>query len=171
MTHESNGREFDLHALVRSVSDGGGLLGPREIAAKVAENVPAKLRLAALEEALVPYVREYLTRARSVRPLIPVSGSRNSARSSKVAAIRDGWRRTLAGQFHVGSGQWQVLADCSYENVLFLAAERHENARRSAAAAGMFDALADAMKSAGVDRAGDLSESVLADVLSVEAAA
>jgi hypothetical protein len=172
MTTDASGREFDLHSLVRSVTDGSGLRGPREIAAKVAENVPAGKRLTALEEALVPYVRVYLQHARQPAPPAPTGvGARNSARSSKVHAIREGWRRTLAGQFHVGAGHWQVLADCSYENVTFLAGERHENARRSAATAAMFDQLAEAMRSDGVDRVGDLPDSVLAQILATEVAA
>lgn len=174
MTDDTNGHNFDLSGLVRSVTDGSGLRGPREIAAKVAENVPARQRLAALEQALIPYVREYLTRARNAAPVTPISAAprnRNSANSSRVTAIREAWRKTLVGQFHVGHGQWAVLADCSFDAVMFIAGERRENARRNAAAADMFERLADAVRVASADRVGDLPESVLAEILTVEVAA
>lgn len=174
MTQDANGQDFDLLGLVRSVTDGSGLRGPREIAAKVAENVPARQRLAALEQALIPYVREFLTRARSVAPVTPIQAgprNRNSANSSRVSAIREAWRKTLTGQFHVGHGQWSVLADCSFDAVMFIAGERRENARRNAAAADMFERLADAVQAASADRVGDLPEWVLAEILTVEVAA
>lgn len=172
MSSQDSRPGFDLHALVRSVTDGSGLLGPREIAAKVAENVPANKRLAVLQEALVPYVRIYLQHARQPISAAPTgTGNRNSARSSKVSAIREGWRKTLAGQFHVGGGEWQTLADCSYENVAFLAAERRDVAARTIAAAEMFEALAKAMRKAKVDHVRELPESVLARILTTEDAA
>lgn len=171
MSIESNRPEFDLHALVRSITEGSSLRGPREIAAKVAENVPAGKRLAALEEALVPYVRIYLQHARqpaSPAPTAARTGNRNSARSSKAAAIREGWKKTLAGQFHVGGGEWQTLADCSYENVMFLAGERRTTAARTAAVAEMFETLAEAMREAKVKHVRELPESVLAQILTAE---
>jgi len=162
--------DYDLRTNVRKVIEESSLRGPQEIAAKVAENVPQKHLRTALSSALVEFVRQELQKAR--RPLAPVSGSRpRSNPSAKVAAIREGWRRTLAGQFHVGDGRWQVLADCGYGEVLFLAGERFEHARRTNVAGQMFEALAEAIQGHGVDRAGDLPEPVLADILSREAAA
>ncbi len=169
MSSQDSRPAFDLHALVRSVTDGSSLRGPREIAAKVAENVPANKRLAALEDALVPYVRIYLQHARQpASPAPKQTGNRNSARSSKVTAIREGWKKTLAGQFHIGAGEWQALADCTYENVAFLAAERRDVAARTVAAAEMFEALANAMRKAKVNHVRDLPESVLAQILTAE---
>jgi hypothetical protein len=159
----------NLRALIRDIAENSSLRGPREIAAKVAENIPAKQVRAALAEALVAYVREELTRARATSaPVLP--GNVNSARSSKVAAIRDAWRRTLAGQFHVGAGVWQRLADCSREQVMFLAAERREMAERNAAAADMFDRLGAAMRKRHAKVVADLSEPVLAELLSAAVA-
>lgn len=165
--------DFDLHAVVRSVTETSGLLGPREIAAKVAENVAQKHLRQALAVALVPFVREELTRRRAPAPLAPrpATSNRNSARSPKVRAVREAWRKVLAGQVHVGRGQWQVLADCSYENVLFLATERHETARRTAASGDRFQRLADAMKKHKVGRVSELPDAVLAEILSDEAVA
>lgn len=161
--------DYDIHQTIRSTIAGSSLRGPREIAGKVAENVPQKHLRSVLAATLQEFVRQELQKAR--RPLSPVASAPRSGRSAKVSAIRDGWRKTLAGQFHVGNSEWQVLADCSYENVQFLAAERHEHARRTAAAGAMFDALAEAMKAHGVDRVGDLPESVLASILTQEVAA
>lgn len=173
---ESNPDEFALRSLVRAVTETSGLRGPREIAAKVAENVPDGQLRAALAEALVAYVRESLTRQRRILNLTTLSapshvGALNSARSSKVAAIRESWRRTLAGQFHVGHGQWEVLADCSVAQVAFIAHERREHARRNAHVAGMFDELAVAMKRRKATRVGDLPGPTLAQILTSEVAA
>lgn len=157
---------IDLRAMVREIADGSSLRGPREIAAKVAENVPAKQVRAALAEALVAYVREELTRARAVPAAPAPAGNRNSGRSSKVAAIREAWRRTLAGQFHVGEGRWARLAECSYEQVAFLAAERRDQAARNAAMAAVFERLATAMRTHGAAVVGDVPDETLAEILS-----
>lgn len=161
---------LNLHALIREIADGSSLRGPREIAAKVAENIPTKHVRAALAEALVAYVREELTRARAIHPVTPAAGNVNSGRSSKVAAIRDAWRRTLAGQFHVGAGQWERLADCSYEQVAFLATERRDQAERNAAAADMFERLGKAMRKHAATVVADVPESTLAQILNAEVA-
>lgn len=160
--------DFDLRTNVRKVIEESSLRGPQEIAAKVAENVPQKYLRKALATSLVEFVRQELQKAR--RPLSPVSRPRSNP-SAKVAAIREGWRKTLAGQFHVGSGRWEVLANCGYDEVMFLAGERFEHARRTNAAGQMFEELAEAIQAHGVGRAGDLPEQVLADILSREAAA
>jgi hypothetical protein len=159
---------LNLRALIRDIADNSSLRGPREIAAKVAESIPNRQVRAALAEALVAYVREELTRARATTAPV-LTGNVNSARSSKVAAIR-GWRRTLVGQFHVGAGVWQRLADCSYEQVVFLAAERREMAERNAAAADMFDHLGATMRKRHAKVVADLPEPVLAELLSVAVA-
>lgn len=156
----------DLRAMIREVADGSSLRGPREIAAKVAENVPAKNLRAALAEALVAYVREELTRLRAVPTSTAAPGNRNSGRSSKVAAIREAWRRTLAGQFHVGKGRWEKLADCTYEQVAFLATERREQAERNAAAAAVFERLGEAMRKARAAVVADMPDETLAEILS-----
>lgn len=159
----------NLRDLIREVADGSSLRGPREIAEKVAENIPAKHVRAALAETLVAYVREELTRARAV-PVSPAAGKANSARSSKVRAVREAWRRVLAGQFHVGEGRWERLADCSYEAVTFLANERREMAARNAAAAEMFERLGEQMRQHRASVVAELPEPLLAEILSAEAA-
>lgn len=162
--------DFDLRANVRKVTEESSLRGPHEIAAKVAENVPPTHLRKALALALVDFVRQELMKARRSNLDLGIARVRSNP-SARVAAIRDGWRRTLAGQFHIGNGQWEILANCGYEQVVFLAAERHEHARRNAAAGAMFEALAAAIQSHGVTRAGDLPEQVLAGILSREAEA
>lgn len=158
---------FSLRAEIKKVVDETDLTDPRDIAAKVAENVPAKLLRDALAQALPELVRVELTRARSGQPA-PTAAPAN--RSSKVAAIRDAWRRHLRDRIHVGRGVWQMLADCTAENLRVAADERRQNAAANLAAADRFDRYAAALEEHKVARFADLPESVQAELLGAEEA-
>ena len=163
--------EFDLRALVRQVATETSLRGPEEITAKVVEMVPDKHLRAALLLTLPDTVRRVLFQDRQPveryarQTEKQTAGNVNSARSSMSKRIREGWRRTLAGQFHIGHGQWKVLGECTYDEVMFLSAERQAHAEANAAAAAMFARLAAAMKRRKATTAGDLPEKVLVELL------
>lgn len=87
-------------------------------------------------------------------PVLPV-------RSAKVAGIRDWWTRELRNPIHVGGKQWVRLGDCTFDDLMFAAAERRDLAERNAARAESFGKLAEAVKAAGVGRVRDLPTDVL----------
>jgi hypothetical protein len=151
--------DFSLKAEIKKVIDETDLTDPRDLAAKVAENIPVKLRLDALKQALPELVRVELTRARmSPPPMLP-------NRSSKVTAIREDWRRHLRDRVHVGRSEWVMLADCSAEHFRSAAEERRAFAAANLAAAARYELYAVACEEHGVDRFADLPESVQAALL------
>lgn len=153
---------FDLRAAVRHVLDTTDLADPRDIATKVAENVPANQRIYALTTALDPYVREAIQRRRNSNPIIGSASPRTG--SSKVAAIQ-AYARALRDQVHVGAGAWKPLGDCTYDDLMFAAEERREHARQNAAAAERYQTLADLVRDEGAARVADLPVEVLRDRL------
>lgn len=161
--------EFNLKAEIRKVVDTTDLASPDDIAAKVVENIPAKLLRSALMQCLPELVRVELGRARGLHPITP-----QSYRSSKVAGIRaaaEDWRRRLRDRVHVGRGVWLLLADCSAENFRFAAEERRVNAERSLAAADQYNRFGAACEKHSVARFADLPEAVQAQLLGGEEAA
>lgn len=166
---------YDLRAEIRNVLDGTGLTDPRDIATKVAENIPAKFRLAALRVALVPLV-EQVNQQRRMSSAITGTGAgtdRPASRSAKVSAIRDAWQVALRDRIHVGQGPaaWKLLGDCGYDDLMFAASERREHARRNAAKARRYAALAELLHTHGVATVGELPTDALADTLTSERAA
>ena len=114
--------EFNLRALVRDVLDHSTLKTPDEVAAEVAKRIPRTRTADALRQAMRTFVRQVISEERphgshAVRP--PVG----SSRSSKVAAIRDGWQRKLRARYHVGGGAYEFLGECTAENLIFIASE------------------------------------------------
>lgn len=147
---------FDLRAAVADVS--ADLTDIDEIASKVAENVPSRELRATLTEALRPYVREFITRRRATNPVLaPASAAAvRPARSDKVARIRAMGRAWLRENIHVGDGERKQLADCTYQDLMFAAEERRENARRNLAKADRFEEIANMLNDRGVSTVAEL---------------
>lgn len=86
-------------------------------------------------------------------------GGRKPNRSGRLAAIRDrhaAWKRAR----YVIDGTWKMLADCTVDDVLALAAQRRDVAARNTAEAERFDQLARVMKDAGAVTVADLDDDV-----------
>lgn len=162
--------EFSLKAEIQKVIDTTDLAAPPEIAAKVVENIPAKLLRTALMQCLPELVRVELGRAR--RPHPTAVRPNPSAKVAGIRAAADGWRRRLRDRVHVGRGVWLLLADCSPEHFRFAAEERRLHAARNLAVAEEFDRFGEACEKHAVDRFADLPEAVQAELLApAEAAA
>ncbi len=149
--------EFDLREAVHAVVNDTDLASPREIAAKVAENVPQRHLRAALADALVDYVRDELGRMRGRRG----RAGRPGSYSPKRAAIADMWRHELRDRIHVGDAQWKLLGDCTYDDLAKAAAERREQARRNAARAAFYENLAELVREHGAATVAELPAEAL----------
>lgn len=157
---------YNLRAAVDQVIDESGLIDPREIARKVAENVPARHRVDVLAEALADFVRVRQGQRRAANPAIgPASG-----RSAKVAAIRDGWRRYLQDSVHVGDAVHLPLGQCTYADLTYAAGERQTLAARNLAAARRYESLAELLKRHDAERVADLPAEVLRGLFTERAA-
>jgi hypothetical protein len=148
---------YDIRAAVRAVMDETDLTSPEEIAAKVAESVPAKSLRAVLATVLRDYVRIELGRDRSpvLRPA-PTG-------SAKVRAYREYAQRWLRERVFVGDSGWKLLGDCTYENLRYLEQERLVNAERSRLAAARYATLAELVQRHSVARVADLPAALLTE--------
>jgi len=158
--------EFNVRAVIREVVEESGLTDPGEIAAKVAENVPAKALRPVLAEVLRDTVRIALHSYKTWRQPSPEperDRRPSSGRSAKVGAIRD-WARVLRQPVAVEGNVWKQFGECSADDLAFLAVDRRENAAESLAAAVRFEKYAAALDEHGAEAVADLSDEVIASI-------
>ncbi|RZT87557.1 hypothetical protein EV383_4482 [Pseudonocardia sediminis] len=164
--------EFNLRALIREVAESSTTPDPVQLADEVARRIGPKQRAEALAQALPIVVRNVVSLTRS--PITPDGHTRSerhdrpAARgSSKVAGIRDTWRRMLRDRIAVGPDQsdWKFLGECTVSDLEYAATIREEHARQNAARAVQFRELAERMQRNGVGTVADLPAHDLDDAL------
>lgn len=187
--------DFNVRQLIRDVLRSTTLAEPADVSAEVMRRIPADKMQVALAQVLRDVVREMIRSERAgnnsltvsdgapaAKPPLPVAPptARFSApspdqngepeaprvpnRSVKVSAIRDGWQKRLHDRVHV-SGSWKLLRYCTYEDLLFAAAERRDIADSNAAAARQYDAWARLINEHDVATFGDLPAEALMSAL------
>jgi hypothetical protein len=164
--------EFNLHELIRQVCAETADLNLHKIANEVDARIRPENREAALRQALPRIVYEVArgprrgTRVQDDGDGATELDRKRSARSSKVAGIREYWRKALLELHSVnGVGDLKRLADLTRDDLLFNIKAREEVARRNAAKALEFRSLLDLVTRHDVERVGDLPEDVLAVTL------
>jgi hypothetical protein len=162
--------DFNLRALVRTVTAETTSPDNWLIAKETARRVPPDHIDAALVEALAEYVRHFQT---TLRPRgfggTSGGGNANSGKSSKVAAIRAAYRRLLEAPYDTATGQ-KYLGDCTAEDLIFIADGLEEQARQNMAKASGFRGLSVVLGERGVARLRDLPDDVLVQHLNGGAA-
>jgi hypothetical protein len=160
--------DFSLRALVRNVLDETDLTSPDEIAEKVAASIPKDQLRAVLAMTLRDFVRVEMTRVRSAGQNDDKAQPRPANRSAKVTAIRDAAPKWMRERVYVGT-TWKLLAECTYDNLMFLVADRSALAAQNSAAADRYQKIADAVKRARVACVADLSKAAITRLESVAA--
>jgi len=167
---------FSLRALIRRVLLASDAADPDTLAQLVFDAIEDTDRVEALRQALHVAVREIVRQERMQHPITgalavaATTTKTTAAKSWKVAAIREGWQRTLRNRIHAGHGEWKMLADCTRDDLLHAAAERRAMAERNAVTAGCYTALAELLEAHEVKTVADLPEDVLARALGSVAA-
>lgn len=149
--------DFDLRTLVGEVLAETNLTEPADIAAEVARRTPKVHLRAAYETALTGYVRVINNAHRRENTILK---PRPASRSAKVSAIRDQWQAALRDRVHTGDG-WKLLGECTYSDLMAAAKRRRELADRNLAMADRYEALAQQLLAAGVDRVADLPDGIV----------
>lgn len=162
-------QQFNLRDVVRGVLHETDLTDPGDVAGAVLVRIPARKSREALSQALRQYVRVVIGQTRMDHPAEPDTAGPSKPRyhSWKVAGIRDywdDWQRQLRQRMH-GAGEWKMLGDFTYEDLIAAAAERRALAERNAAAADQFQRWADLLIEYDVTRFGDLPADVQASAL------
>lgn len=179
--HQSGPQDFTLRTLVREVLSDSAEADPGAVADKVLASIPREHLVAALAQALRPYVRQVISEERiahSFTSHLPATstpfrepsgaGAPTQPRapgSWKVQAIRDNWQKHLAARIHVGDGRWKFLRDCRYEDLVAAAEERRALAEKNQAWARQYDAWARLLTDHGVEMFGELPVETLMKTL------
>ena len=167
---------YDIRAAVRAVIDETDLTDPGDIADKVAEQIPAKALRVVVTALLRDYVRVTFHSYPPLRQAAVLPGTKAKGApakvSAKVSAIRQAAPGWLLRRVYVGDSAYLMLAECGYDQLLYLATSRRAKAAQTAAAADWYERAADAVKRANVSTLGQLPTAAL-DALGgeIEAAA
>lgn len=146
-------------AVRKVLDDVSGPVAPEQVAEQVVAGLSDADLREALSQVLPMFVREVIVTSRAT---LAASGSQ--PRSWKRQAIREAWRRELSARYATPEG-YKALRDFSHDDLVALAQTCREMADRNAASAVRFGRLAECVSTAGVERLGDLPESVLASEL------
>ena len=164
--------EFNLRDLIRQVCEASVDLNVQKIAVEVDQRIRPEDREAALQQSLPTMVYEVAHKMRGNTRIqhSPAGGDelqqKRAARSPKVAAIREHWRRALLELHSVDrAGGMKRLADLTRDDLMFNVEAREEVARKNAEKALQFRFLLDLVTRHDVATVGDLPESVLATTL------
>lgn len=155
---------YELRKVTREYLDGTDLTDFKEMAAELAARIPAKRLRDALAESLPLLLQTLNQQRRMDNPVLAGNASATPGRSAKVAGIAAMHAAALRVLVHVGQGANKQLGDCTYEDLMFAAEERREHARRNAAKADQFEALAGRLRVNGVGRVADLPAADLAEL-------
>jgi hypothetical protein len=159
-------QDFSLSQAVADALESTDLASPDEIAEYVAANVGSRQVRAALAQALPPFVATMIQRRRSTNMILDPSQApkvedepvaKQPFRSLRVSAIRDAWAKALADRVHVDGG-YKMFGECTYDDLVFAAEERQEHARRNAAKATQYRAVADRLKRLGLETVSELPQ-------------
>lgn len=96
---------------------------------------------------------------------------RQITRSPKVAAYRELGQQWLRARVYVSADprEWKFMGDCTFTDLMFMAAQRRDQAERTNAKAAEYERLADLMQAHDVTRVRDLPADVLRGVGDVAA--
>lgn len=144
--------DFNLRKLVREVTGSTTLTDPGDIAREVGRRIDEDSVRAALDEALRVFVRQIISEDRPHGFTTPAP---RPGRSAKVAGIRDGWQRKLRARYAT-EHEWKFLADCTHEDLIFIATDLDRKAAQNQAKARSFRGLAALLTDHGVERVRDL---------------
>lgn len=150
---------MDIRAYIRDELRQDESMQPTEVAERIIGRLNDEQKVAALTVALPSLVRDMIVQTRRPAPT-PAAPSPKAAHSWKRQAIRESWRRDLEAIYATGDG-YKRLADFTVDDLDALASTLREQAAKSAAAAARVEQLADAARTAGVERLGDLDEDTL----------
>lgn len=155
---------FDVRSAVRAVIRETDLTSPDEIAAKVAESVPAGELRAVLAIALRDLVRIEFGRSRMESGASPIHLPTPPARSAKVRAIREAAPKWLRDRVCIGGSTHIMVRDCTYENLRYIEAQALIRVDRERATARRWGTLAELVQRHGVERVADLPAALIAGV-------
>lgn len=168
--------DVNHRAIIREVLEETDETDPAEVAKMVVERIDRRRYKAVLTVLMRAEVRDVYSSMRTGRI---ESGekerqrepSRPAAPSSKVKGIREAWKAHLRDRLHVAPGTYKQLVACTYDDLMYAAKERREQAYSFRAWAGIYEAWAKELREHKAETFGDLPTGVQERLLTGEAAA
>lgn len=158
---------LDLRELVREVM-ADKFIGPEAVAAEVLRRVPEEDYRDALAQTLHLFARVVIGQERAKHRRQPPPKPRKG--HGKAGQIREAWRLVLEQRLnenlHV-DGAWKRQRDCTFDDLMAVAAERYDQAKRNTAMAAVYEGRAHLVQQYGVATFGDLPTDVLLQELGV----
>lgn len=155
--------EFSLRAIAISVLLEMDTEDRESVLKEIERRIPAEMLGEALHQAIPAFAHSVMPRWPSPVPDLADSGkARATGRSSKVAAIRDAWKRHLEGRYTVEDGSLRRLGDFRQEDLIFMAGQLEDKARRNRTRAKAMKDLAAALGEHKVTVVRDLPPDFLA---------
>lgn len=152
-----------IRELIDSIVDRGIYSDPKDISHEVIQSIAEEDYQKAVEEMLLSYVRQTLSLRRLNFPIVPQDDEKkyqeqvtiSTNPSAKVESCRNNWTRRKNTPLLVGTA-WKRLGECTYSDLMEVAASLRERARNTLSKADWYTRLAEAIPENGtVD---DLSE-------------
>lgn len=171
-----------IRAILRDVLKNTDLTDIHEIVQEVLKRIPKSQHQAVLEVLLVDYTRHFVGQVRHSKTMPKASsfpklvktkhagGLKSVSTSAKVAAIREGWQEHLRDRISVGHGDYRMLKDCTYEDLMHAAKQREKMAESHKAWAARFHGYASLLTEFDVKTFGELPTEVHLKVLGTIAA-
>lgn len=153
---------FDLRVLVREVCDTSTSADPVMVMTEVRQRITQADQEAALEQALLTFVRHMISRRGNLTFRAPAGRP-----SWKVTGIRNAWRATLLRQrLSVGEdpGAWKFFGDCTEGDLTYAADVRDRLAKNNALQARRLRDLAKLLAEHGVGTVKELPDDILGPV-------
>lgn len=170
---------FNLRGIVKAVCDTSSATNDDELAKEVLAQIDRLDEHAALEQALLAFVRGFVSRdhrplsapqtaATSHSPVDAQGGGAGGGvvpfRSRKVSAIRSmsqQWQDQLKARVNIGHKERKFWGDCTLDDLAFIAKHRRDLAEANLATAGYVDNIAQLMREFAVDTVRELPTSAI----------
>lgn len=154
--------EFNLRDLVRSIVDATEPIEqPAAIAARVLDAIPGAHLRDALAATLPGYVAAVVGDMRR-HPLRQPTPQNQSPRV--VRAIQSNWDRIRASIIHVGENAYKRFGECTFDDLMYAAAERREQAAQHEAWAERWTSYAHLLRASGADTVDALPDEAKAKI-------
>jgi hypothetical protein len=144
---------------------------PHVVAARIVDKLAGDadaLRIA-LSLAAPGWVASLIRRPHMVRsgaPVAYVDGEGHRRASAKTAGLVDWYLTRLRASVNVGTGQWKRLADCTPDDLRYMATVRYQQAKANEAAAERYRKLGLACQEKGVAIVAELPAEIGKAILS-----
>jgi hypothetical protein len=151
---------FDFHAIVTEEIEQHPSADPDDVADAVLRRIPANELRSVLNLVMRSFIRIRVGQRRARRAVVAPEKVSGVGRSWKVQGAADAWRRHLTDRYNIGSHKWKMLNEMGYDDLVFSAEYREQQAAANQAQAERLRSWAQLLVQHQAPTFGDLPEEV-----------